>query len=66
MEARAGWGNDLPEWLRNGSWNYGSFTASRAPVPNANQAVCLACHKPQALVSYLFTFSELSDAARAR
>ena len=66
MEARAGWGNDIPEWLRNASWNYGSFTAERTPTPNTNQAVCLACHKPLALVGYLFTFNELSDAARAR
>ena len=65
-ESRAGWGGDIPEWLRNTSWNYGAFTPDRAAKADANQAVCLACHKPQALVSYLFTFSELSDAARAR
>lgn len=66
MESRAGWGSDVPEWLRNTSWNYTAFTPARTPNPDVNQAVCLACHKPQALVGYLFTFNELSDAARAR
>jgi hypothetical protein len=66
MESRAGWGKDLPAWLRNANWNYGSFTADKAPRPDANQAICLACHKRQALVSYVYTFSELRDAAHAR
>lgn len=66
MEARAGWGKDIPEWLRNASWNYGSFTPSKQPNPQTNQATCLACHKRQALVSYVYTFNELRDAAHAR
>jgi cytochrome c553 len=63
MESRAGWGTNLPTWLRNADWNYGSFTVDRAPKPDANQAVCLACHKGQAAVSYVFTFNEISDKA---
>jgi cytochrome c553 len=66
MEARAGWGQDLPDWLRNAHWNFGTFTPGKAPLATANQAVCLACHKRQALVGYLFTFNELSDAAHGR
>ncbi len=66
MEARAGWGKDLPDWLRNASWNFGSFTADKAPRSGGNQAICLACHKRQALVSYVYTFNELRDAAHAR
>lgn len=65
MESRAGWGADLPAWLRNASWNFGTFTANRAPSPDANQAVCLACHKRQALVSHVYTFNELRDATHA-
>jgi cytochrome c553 len=66
MESRAGWGADLPEWLRNTNWNYGSFTADKVPNARANQAVCLACHKRQAVVSHVYTFNELRDAAHAR
>jgi cytochrome c553 len=65
MESRAGWGQDLPGWLRNARWNFGAFTADKAPRPGANQAPCLACHRRQALVSYVFTFNELRDAAHA-
>jgi cytochrome c553 len=63
MEARAGWGNDIPAWLRNADWNYGSFTVDRAPNSSSNQAVCLACHKAQDAVGYVFTFNELWDRA---
>jgi cytochrome c553 len=65
MEARAGWGNDIPATLRNATWNYTLFRADKAPRAG-NQAPCLACHKPQAAVSYVFTFSELWDKARGR
>jgi cytochrome c553 len=65
MEARAGWGRELPDWLRNATWNYASFNPDQKPMPGANQAICLACHRRQALVSYVFTFNELRDAAHA-
>jgi cytochrome c553 len=66
MEARVGWGQDIPAWLRNASWNYTLFSADKAPRGDSNQAECLACHKPQAVVGYLFTFNELWDKARSR
>lgn len=66
MEARAGWGKDLPDWLRNASWNYARFTPDKLPSSDANQATCLACHRRQALVSYVYTFNELRDAAHPR
>jgi cytochrome c553 len=65
MESRAGWGQDLPEWLRNAHWNFGKFTPGKLPIRDANQAMCLACHRRQALVSYVYTFNELRDAAHA-
>ncbi|HEX3476453.1 MAG TPA: cytochrome P460 family protein [Kofleriaceae bacterium] len=65
MESRAGWGQDLPEWLRNARWSYAKFTPGKLPSSDANQAMCLACHRRQALVSYVFTFNELRDAAHA-
>jgi cytochrome c553 len=60
MERQAGWGNDLPEMLRNENWNYVVFTADKKPRAGVNQAECLACHKPLDKVSYTFTLKELS------
>jgi cytochrome c553 len=65
MEARTAWGHDIPSTLRNATWNYTLFRADKAPR-DGNQAMCLACHKPQAAASYVFTFNELWDKARAR
>jgi cytochrome c553 len=66
MEARAGWGSSVPELLRNANWNYGVFTADKAPRPGVNQAICRACHKPQAAVDYVFTFNELRAKATGK
>ncbi|HEY0993067.1 MAG TPA: cytochrome P460 family protein [Kofleriaceae bacterium] len=65
MEARSGWGSDIPSWVRNDSWNYAAFTPDQKPR-DVNQAPCLACHKAQSVVSYVFTFKELWDKARMR
>jgi cytochrome c553 len=65
METLAGWGKDIPELLRNGDWNYAVFGADKTAKP-VNQAVCLACHKPQAAVSYLFSFKELQAKATGK
>jgi cytochrome c553 len=60
MESRANWGAAVPELLRNGDWHYGLFTADKAPRPALNQAQCLACHKPEAANSYVFTLPLLN------
>jgi len=62
MEARAGWGKDIPELLQNGDWSYNLWTADRAAKPDVNQAVCLACHKPAAASSYVFTYDQIKTA----
>ena len=56
------WGKDFPDMLRNGDWNYAVFNANKQHQPGVNQAVCLACHKPLADVSYTFTLKELAAA----
>jgi cytochrome c553 len=61
MQTGAGWGDAIPEALRNGNWNYAVFTLDKKPRP-INQAECLACHKPLDNVSYTFTLKELSAA----
>lgn len=62
MEREAGWGNDIPELLRNENWNYAIFTTARKYQQGVNQAECLACHKPLSGVSYTFTLKQLSTA----
>lgn len=60
MGRQAGWGNDLPEILRNEDWNYAVFTAQKKPRPGVNQAECLACHKPLDKASYTFSFEAMA------
>jgi cytochrome c553 len=62
MGTGAGWGDGIPDMLRNGNWNYAVFTLDKKPRPGLNQAECLACHKPLDSVSYTFTIKELAGA----
>ena len=62
MARDAGWGNDIPEMLRNADWNYAVFTADKQHRPGVNQAECLACHKPLDNVSYTFTLKQIAEA----
>ena len=62
MEREAGWGNDIPELLRNENWHYAIFTTAKQHQQGINQAECLACHKPLSNVSYTFTLKQLSTA----
>jgi cytochrome c553 len=57
------WGDTVPALLRNGNWHFGSFASDRSPRLN-NQAACLACHKPQAEQSFMFTYAALEKKAR--
>jgi cytochrome c553 len=59
METQAGWGNDFPELLRNGDWNYALFTVDKKVRAGVNQGECLACHKPLDKDSYIFTIAKL-------
>ena len=63
-DCRAGWGDAVPEMLRNENWNYAAFTLAKAQRPGVNQAECLACHKPLDKVSYTFTLEPLVAAAK--
>ncbi len=64
MAREPGWGKDFPAMLRNEDWNYALFNGKREARAQVNQAVCLACHKPQDKSSYLFTLAQLQAAAR--
>lgn len=70
MERQADWGSGLPVLLRNSDWHYGLFTATGASRLNTQRLglhhqACLACHKPLAAQSHLFTWSDLLRAAKA-
>jgi cytochrome c553 len=66
MARDAGWGQDIPEMLRNADWNYAVFTPAKQPRPGVNQAECLACHKPQDKTSFIFTLDQLTAAAKGK
>ena len=64
MARGAGWGDDIPEILRNEEWNYAAFTPDGQPRPRINHAECLACHKSQDEANYTFTMKDLAAFAR--
>lgn len=63
MAKGAGWGKDIPEILRNGDWNYAVFNLDKTVRKGANQAECLACHKPLTKDDYVFTIKDLKEVA---
>jgi cytochrome c553 len=66
MEARAGWGKDIPELLRNANWHYNVFGPDKTARPDLNQSLCLACHKPQVATSYVFLLKDIQAKANAK
>ena len=66
MEARAGWGDKVPSLLKNGDWDYATFKASGERNDGLNQALCLACHKPAAADSYVFSIKPLRQVAQGK
>jgi cytochrome c553 len=64
MEARVGWGADIPALLRNGNWLYGLWRADGTPRLGEGQPACLVCHKARAADSFVFTLGELQRAVR--
>ncbi len=59
MARAAGWGDAFPELLRNENWNYALYSKDFNLLTGPNQAECLACHKPEAKSSYVFTYKNL-------
>ncbi len=66
MAREAGWGQDIPDMLRNAEWNYNAYTVAKQARAGMNQAECLACHKPLDQSSYMFTIKELTAAVKAK
>jgi cytochrome c553 len=63
MESQRGWGSAVPALLRNGDWDYALFGPDRLRTASLNQAACLACHKPLAASSHVFTMTPLREFA---
>jgi cytochrome c553 len=59
MEKQAGWGDEVPEILRNEDWRYAVFNAEGVRDDSLNEAPCLACHVPLTDTDYMFLNEEL-------
>jgi hypothetical protein len=59
MEKRAGWGQEYPDDLRNGEWEYRAFKADKTPNTAANLTNCFKCHKPLTAADYVFSYDKL-------
>lgn len=65
MEKQAGWGDAVPEILRNGDWRYAVFSTEGQHRAGLNEGPCLACHQPLADTDYSFTYDALKEYALA-
>jgi hypothetical protein len=64
MEKGAGWGNEYPDALRNGEWEYRVFTAEKKPNDAAKLTACFECHKPIADHDFVHSYDKLKAAAQ--
>jgi len=62
MEKRRGWGTEYPENLRNGEWEYQSFTVNKTANTNADLNACFTCHKKQEKMDFVFSYENLKTA----
>lgn len=57
MAKNAGWGQSVPEPMRNGNWVYASYLASGQKGPE-DFATCRACHLPLANKDFVHRYDE--------
>ncbi len=62
MEKRAGWGADYGADMRNGEWEYRSFTADGQPNDKADIKACFTCHLKVSGQDYLFSTAMMKAA----
>ncbi len=58
MGKGAGWGQDVPEALRNGNWVYASYLADGRTKGPEDLATCRACHLPLANKDFVHRYDE--------
>jgi hypothetical protein len=63
MESRAGWGDEYPDEIRNGTWEYAFFDPKERTLDDRDYQACFACHKPLDEDDYVFSLAALSKAA---
>jgi hypothetical protein len=64
MEKRTGWGVEYPAEMRNGEWEYQTFTAAKTANTNADLKTCFTCHKPQEKTDFVFSIENLKNPTR--
>lgn len=57
MGKNAGWGQDVPEGLRNGNWIYARYQANGQPS-SEDMATCRACHAPLTTKDFVHRYDE--------
>lgn len=60
MQKERGFGDDIPAEVRNGDWQYQSFTPDGKVNDKANLTACYECHKPFAGEDYLTNLAKLA------
>jgi plastocyanin len=60
MQKERGFGEDIPAAIRNGDWQYQSFTPDGKPNDKANLTACYVCHLPFARDDYLTNMAKLA------
>lgn len=58
MGKNAGWGQDVPESLRNGNWVYASYLGDGRSKGPEDPATCRACHLPLANKDFVHRYDE--------
>lgn len=59
QQKKKGYGEDIPAAIRNGDWQYQSFTPAGVPNDKANLTACYQCHLPFAKEEYLTNLAKL-------
>lgn len=60
MEKRSGWGSEYPDDLRNGEWEYATFTADGKLDDKADYKACFQCHKPHDQQDFVISYPALA------
>ena len=58
MERAEGWGENYPDGLRNGNWDFAAFTPSGS-IAEKDLNACRACHAPLTETNHLFSYEHL-------
>lgn len=63
MESQDGFGEEYPDELRNGTWEYALFKGDGSRIDKETTA-CFECHKPLHDTDYVFSFEQLMAGAQ--